>query len=95
MYSRANETTDIPTFDNESSFLAQVIENKTPMEVFLINGVCLKGRILSYDDRSILLESREGKKQLLYKHYISTVCIEKKRRSSNSDFSFYPMSSKE
>jgi host factor-I protein len=39
-----------------------------------MNGVPLKGKVLSFDNFTLVLES-EGKKSLLYKHAISTIII--------------------
>ena len=53
-------------------FLNHVRKNKTPITVFLVNGVKLQGIITWFDNFSILLR-REGHTQLVYKHAISTV----------------------
>lgn len=41
---------------------------------YLMNGVPLKGKVLSFDNFTIVIES-ENKKSLLYKHAISTIVI--------------------
>lgn len=46
--------------------------NKTPVTVFLINGVKLQGVVTWFDNFSLLLQ-RDGHTQLVYKHAISTV----------------------
>ncbi len=53
-------------------FLNNVRKNKTPVTVFLINGVKLQGIITWFDNFSVLLR-RDGHTQLIYKHAISTV----------------------
>ena len=53
-------------------FLNHVRKNKTPVTVFLINGVKLQGIISWFDNFSVLLR-RDGHVQLVYKHAISTV----------------------
>ena len=53
-------------------FLNHVRKNKTPVTVFLINGVKLQGVISWFDNFSVLLR-RDGHVQLVYKHAISTV----------------------
>ena len=53
-------------------FLNHVRKNKTPVNVFLVNGVKLQGVITWFDTFSILLR-RDGHVQLVYKHAISTV----------------------
>ena len=45
---------------------------KTPVTVFLVNGVKLQGIITWFDNFSMLLR-RDAHAQLVYKHAISTV----------------------
>ncbi|MEQ8370466.1 MAG: RNA chaperone Hfq [Alphaproteobacteria bacterium] len=56
----------------QDTFLNHVRKAKTPVTVFLVNGVKLQGVITWFDNFSILLR-REGHSQLVYKHAISTV----------------------
>lgn len=53
-------------------FLNHVRKEKTPVTVFLVNGVKLQGFISGFDNFSVLLR-RDGHIQLVYKHAISTV----------------------
>ncbi|NVN12789.1 MULTISPECIES: RNA chaperone Hfq [Nguyenibacter] len=53
-------------------FLNHVRRSKTPVTVFLVNGVKLQGIITWFDNFSVLLR-RDGHTQLVYKHAISTV----------------------
>src|SRR6202790_1102426 len=53
-------------------FLTHVRKSKTPVTVFLVNGVKLQGIITWFDNFSVLLR-RDGHTQLVYKHAISTV----------------------
>jgi host factor-I protein len=53
-------------------FLNHVRKQKTPVTVFLVNGVKLQGIITWFDNFSVLLR-RDGHTQLVYKHAISTV----------------------
>lgn len=53
-------------------FLNAVRKTKTPVTMFLINGVKLQGIITWFDNFSVLLR-RDGQSQLVYKHAISTV----------------------
>lgn len=53
-------------------FLNSVRKSKTPVTVFLVNGVKLQGIITWFDNFSVLLR-RDGHTQLVYKHAISTV----------------------
>ncbi|MEY2882714.1 MAG: RNA-binding protein Hfq [Pseudomonadota bacterium] len=53
-------------------FLNTVRRTKTPVTMFLVNGVKLQGVITWFDNFSVLLR-RDGHSQLVYKHAISTV----------------------
>lgn len=53
-------------------FLNYIRKNKTPVTVFLVNGVKLQGIVTWFDNFSVLLR-RDGVTQLVYKHAISTV----------------------
>ena len=53
-------------------FLNYIRKNKTPVTIFLVNGVKLQGIITWFDNFSVLLR-RDGHSQLVYKHAISTV----------------------
>lgn len=56
----------------QDKFLSTLKAEKSPVTVFLINGVKLEGRIAHFDNFSICLE-RQDHKQLVYKHAISTI----------------------
>lgn len=56
----------------QDAFLNHIRKNKTPLTVFLVNGVKLQGTITWFDSNTILLR-REGHAQLIYKHAISTL----------------------
>ena len=53
-------------------FLNYIRKNKTPVTVFLVNGVKLQGIVTWFDNFSVLLR-RDGHTQLIYKHAISTI----------------------
>ncbi|MFQ5617952.1 MAG: RNA chaperone Hfq [Rhodospirillales bacterium] len=53
-------------------FLNHIRKNKTPVTIFLVNGVKLQGIVTWFDNFSVLLR-RDGHTQLVYKHAISTV----------------------
>ncbi len=53
-------------------FLNHVRKLKSPVTVFLVNGVKLQGIITWFDNFCVLLR-RDGHSQLVYKHAISTV----------------------
>ena len=64
MAEKANNLQDV--------FLNTVRKTKTPVTMFLVNGVKLQGFITWFDNFSVLLR-RDGHSQLVYKHAISTV----------------------
>ena len=66
-----NVATDKPQ-NVQDVFLNHVRKAKTPVTVFLVNGVKLQGIITWFDNFSVLLR-RDGHTQLVYKHAISTV----------------------
>ena len=62
-------------------FLNTVRKDKVAVTLFLVNGVKLQGIITWFDNFCVLLK-REGVKQLVYKHAISTIM-------PNEDISLY------
>ena len=59
-------------------FLNELIKNKELAEVNLINGIILIGKIVKYDNFSLLMDIN-NKTSLIYKHSISYVCLFKKK----------------
>jgi len=53
-------------------FLNSARKEKCDITVFLINGVPIKGKVLSFDNFTILLEV-DKKQNLIYKHAVSTM----------------------
>ncbi len=53
-------------------FLNQARKDKTPLTVFLMNGVQMKGIVRGFDSFVVIIES-DGRQQMVYKHAISTV----------------------
>jgi host factor-I protein len=56
----------------QDTFLNYVRKHKTPLTIFLVNGVKLQGVVTWFDNFCVLLR-RDGHSQLVYKHAISTV----------------------
>jgi host factor-I protein len=56
----------------QDTFLNHVRKNKTPLTIFLVNGVKLQGVVTWFDNFCVLLR-RDGHSQLVYKHAISTI----------------------
>ncbi len=53
-------------------FLNHIRKNKTPVTIFLVNGVKLQGIVTWFDKFWVLLR-REAHSQLFYKHAVSSV----------------------
>tara|TARA_R110000868_G_scaffold42027_7_gene142771 strand:+ start:19802 stop:20095 length:294 start_codon:yes stop_codon:yes gene_type:complete len=73
-----NEEQDKPDMSQEKrqnlqdTFLNTVRKTKTPLTIFLVNGVKLQGIVTWFDNFCVLLR-RDGQSQLVYKHAISTI----------------------
>lgn len=59
----------------QDNYLNQLRKDRTPVVVYLANGVRLKGTIKGFDNFVIVL--KEATQQLVYKHAISTIIPEK------------------
>ncbi len=56
----------------QETFLNTICREKTPVTIFLMNGVKLQGIVTMFDKISLLLR-RDAHSQLVYMHAISTV----------------------
>jgi host factor-I protein len=56
----------------QDTFLNAVRKTRTPLTIFLVNGVKLQGVVTWFDNFCVLLR-RDGQVQLVYKHAISTI----------------------
>ena len=56
----------------QDTFLNSVRKSKTPLTIFLVNGVKLQGVVSWFDNFCVPLR-RDGQSQLVYKHAISTI----------------------
>ena len=56
----------------QDAFLNSVRKSRTPLTIFLMNGVKLGGVVTWFDNFCVLLR-RDGQVQLVYKHAISTI----------------------
>jgi host factor-I protein len=59
----------------QDSFLNQLRKDRTPVVIYLTNGVRLKGTVKGFDNFVVLL--KESTEQLIYKHAISTIMPER------------------
>ncbi|MDH4199521.1 MAG: RNA chaperone Hfq [Spirochaetia bacterium] len=56
--------------------LNQARKEKQTITVYLSNGVPLKGKVISFDNYTIIIEN-DSKQSMIYKHAITTVIPEK------------------
>ena len=56
----------------QDAILDEVIRDKVPLTLFLMNGFQLRGTITGFDSFVVVLVS-DGKQQMIYKHAISTL----------------------
>jgi host factor-I protein len=56
----------------QDHFLNIARKDKIEINIFLVNGVPIKGRVLSFDNFTILIEV-DKRQNLIYKHAMSTI----------------------
>lgn len=49
-------------------------KDKIEVTIYLTNGVPLKGRVISFDNFTVIMDN-EGRQSLVYKHAISTIIL--------------------
>lgn len=59
----------------QDNYLNQLRKDRTPIIIYLTNGVRLKGTIKGFDNFVVLV--KDVSQQLIYKHAISTIVPEK------------------
>ena len=60
------------TINLQDSILKEVLRERVPVTMFLMNGFQLRGFITGFDSFVVVLVS-DGKQQMIYKHAISTL----------------------
>ena len=60
------------TMHLQDSILKEVIRDRVPVTMFLMNGFQLRGVVTGFDSFVVVLVS-DGKQQMIYKHAISTL----------------------
>ena len=60
------------TLNLQDSILKEVIRDRVPVTLFLMNGFQLRGFVTGFDSFVVVLVS-DGKQQMIYKHAISTL----------------------
>ena len=56
----------------QDAILKEVLRDKVPLTLFLMNGFQLRGIITGFDSFVVVLVS-DGKQQMIYKHAMSTL----------------------
>lgn len=62
----------MPAVNIQDAILQYLKDERELVKIFLMKGFQIQGTILDFDTFVVLLES-EGKKQLIYKHAVSTI----------------------
>ena len=60
------------TMNLQDSILKEVIRDRVPVTMFLMNGFQLRGFVTGFDSFVVVLGA-DGKQQMIYKHAISTL----------------------
>jgi host factor-I protein len=56
----------------ENITLNMIVQEKLYITLFLVNGVPVKGHMVSFDDKTVIMETM-GSRKMIYKHAISTI----------------------
>ena len=67
----------------QDGFLNSLRKEKSLVTVYLMSGVKLTGRIRSFDKFAVILDSN-GMEQLIFKHAISTVLLNRTSNTASS-----------
>ena len=67
----------------QDAILKEVIRDRVPLTLFLMNGFQLRGIITGFDSFVVVLVS-DGKQQMIYKHAISTLAPMKPMKAASS-----------
>jgi host factor-I protein len=70
----------------QDGFLNSLRKEKSLVTVYLMSGVKLTGRIRSFDKFAVILDSN-GMEQLIFKHAISTVLLNRPNSTAASQVS--------
>lgn len=58
---------------SENEFINNLINDKKVVCIFLMTGIKLIGKIVSYDDKTIFIINSKEEVQMIYKQAISTI----------------------
>ena len=65
----------------EAAIMSELVRDKVPVTVTLINGTEFQGVIIRYDVLVIVLAT-EGRQQIIYKHSISSIAPQSTLKSA-------------
>ena len=71
------------TMNLQDSILKEVIRDRVPVTMFLMNGFQLRGFVTGFDSFVVVLVS-DGKQQMIYKHAISTLAPMKPLKAASA-----------
>lgn len=60
------------SFNIQRDFLNEARKQRAEVEIYLVNGAKLTGRIKSFDKFTVILDEEDGD-QMIFKHAISTI----------------------
>lgn len=60
------------TNNYQDTILNELLQNKIPFTMFLMNGFQMRGTLVAFDNFVLVVED-DGRQQLVYKHAISTL----------------------
>ena len=69
------------TMNLQEAILKEVIRDRVPVTMFLMNGFQLRGFVTGFDSFVVVLVS-DGKQQMIYKHAISTLAPMKQLKAA-------------
>lgn len=72
---------DKPAHEIQDSFLNTARKEKVTVNIYLVSGVKLTGRIRSFDRYCVILESG-NQEQMIFKHAISTLVLPRPQRDA-------------
>ena len=61
----------------QEALLNESRKSKIDLTIYLLNGVPLKGKVISFDNFTIIIDIN-GKQNLIYKHAVTTIIPEKR-----------------
>lgn len=78
--------------DSEVQRIDALVQNKTPVRVYLRNGICLQGVIAEHDPRVIVVckaskvdgVQQTGDENIIYKDAISTIVVPASKREQHA-----------